>query len=112
VSLLDSKIEVDNIPDEVGKMLRELSAIPTWTNKKHQIAASLIKLLKTKKYFFFSGNKRTYGMGSTGEHFLYRVPDNQKGNLSLYKNKRVRIICLGGSEAYGVRIYCVKAMRN
>ena len=41
----------DDIDDEVGRCLRELTAIPTWTVNTHLIFKKLEKLVEGKRYF-------------------------------------------------------------
>lgn len=109
--LFEENLEEDNLPDAVGETTRAIVAIKTWTTEKHKLVSELMELLKKEKYSFFTGNKRTYGMGSTGEHVLYQVPSKQLGHLSRYRGKLVRIVCLGGEAGFGARTYCAKIVK-
>ena len=49
-------------------------------------------------YFGYIGmqvDPRAYLVHQVGQSFIYDVPLNKRGNLSVFRGKRIRIICLG-----------------
>jgi predicted Rossmann fold nucleotide-binding protein DprA/Smf involved in DNA uptake len=60
--------------DKIGKLLERFHELPTWTQEKH--------------------NLNKIGLSSIGASCLFDIPNNQKGSLSVFKGKRIRIICI------------------
>jgi hypothetical protein len=98
----------DDIHDDVGILLRNLQAIPTWTDAKHAIYAEFEKLVKSREYIFFTGDCRDYHLERKGQSCLYDVPLNQRGALAKFAGKRVRLVCGGSYNPYSDRFYFAK----
>ena len=95
----------DDIHDDVGIMLRNLRAIPNWTDAKHAIYAEFERLVKSREYLFFTGDCRDYHLERKGQSCLYDVPLNQRGALAKFAGKRVRLVCGGSYNPYSGRFY-------
>lgn len=98
----------DDIHDDVGILLRELHAIPTWTDAKHAIYAEFERLVKSREYLFFTGDCRDYHLERKGQSCLYDVPLKQRGALAKFRGKRVRLVCGGSYNPYSDRFYFAK----
>ena len=97
----------DNLYDEISGIVLTMAAKKTWDASCADMFNKLEKLLTKKKYKTFSGDCRTYHLTRKGQSCLYDVPPNQLGYLIPYRNQRVRIVCLGGWNAYSDRFYSV-----
>ena len=104
----DNEEEIeDNLDDKFSPILVQLDKMPTWTKEKYELAAKLQKLLKSSRYKEFIGDCRYYYVSRKGQAGIYDVPYNQRGFLSKYQNKRVRIVCMGYYGSHTRRIYFV-----
>jgi len=81
--------------DQIGLVLKEIQAIPTFTKAKRAVLAKLIELLKQSGYKSFIGKASRYGFGPIGASYLYRVPEDKRGHLEPYRGKLVRLVCVG-----------------
>ena len=97
----------DNLYDEISGIVLTMAAKKTWDADCVVLFDKLEKLLSKKRCKSFSGDQRTYHLTRKGQACLYDVPANQSGSLRLYRNKRVRLVCLGGWNAYSDRWYSV-----
>ena len=68
-------------------------AIPTWTAVKHALYSQFEELVTRKSYVAFTGDCRIYHLERKGQSCLYDVPLNQRGALSKFAGKRVRLVC-------------------
>jgi hypothetical protein len=93
----------DDIKDDVHDMVGKLNLYKTWTKEKHQIKNQLIELLDKKKYISFYSLVSRFIVTSIGSSYLYDVPAKKRGHLSIFRNKRVRIICVSSGRFW--RIY-------
>ena len=98
----------DNVEDPISKVLVPLNARRTWDLEKQQLFEKLGKLLVKHRYKQFTGDCRDYDLTRKGQACLYDVPGDQRGFLHEYRNKRVRLVCMGGLDAYSGRRYRVK----
>ena len=97
----------DNLYDEISGIVLKMASKKTWDASCADMFEKLEKILTKKKYKTFSGDCRTYHLTRKGQSCLYDVPSNQRGYLIPYRNQRVRLVCLGGWNAYSDRIYSV-----
>ena len=97
----------DNLYDEISGIVLTMAAKKTWNANCAVLFERLDKILLKKKYKIFSGDCRTYHLTRKGQSCLYDVPSNQLGYLNPYRNQRVRLVCLGGWNAYSDRFYSV-----
>lgn len=100
----------DDIHDDVGILLRELHAIPTWTDAKHALYSRFEELVTRKSYLAFTGDCRDYHLERKGQSCLYDVPLNQRGALAKFAGKRVRLVCGGSYNPYSGRFYFAKVI--
>lgn len=98
----------DSIEDPISKVLVPLKARRTWDLEKQQLFETLEKLLAKHRYKHFTGDCRDYDLTRKGQACLYDVPADQRGFLHQYRNKHVRLVCMGGWDAYSGRSYFVK----
>ena len=102
----------DDIHDDVGILLRELHAIPTWTAVKHALYSQFEELVTRKSYVAFTGDCRDYHLERKGQSCLYDVPVNQRGALEKFRGHRVRLICEGAWNQYAGRHFLAKKISD
>ena len=98
----------DNLSDEIGVLLREMRSLPTWTARKYELFAGFESLARKKGYLHFTADVRDYRLSGSGNSCLYQVPFNQRGALSVFAGKFIRVVCGGGSNRYSGRHYYAK----
>ncbi len=82
----------DDYQDDIGKILKEVISIPTWTKMKKQLMDEAL-LLMAKKYISFEASYGYYFMSSVGDSYLYNVPMNKTGHLKKFRGQKIRIVC-------------------
>ena len=98
----------DNLSDEIGVLLREMRSLPTWTARKYELFAELQRLAGRKAYLRFTVDSRDYRLSGSGNSCLYQVPLNQRGALSQFAGKFIRVVCGGRTNRYSGRVYYAK----
>ena len=81
--------------DQIGLVIKELQAIPTFTRAKRDVLERLLELLKHSGYKMFNGKAARYGFGPIGASYLYQVPEDKRGHLEPYRGRLVRLVCVG-----------------
>jgi hypothetical protein len=108
---LEDKIE-DNLGDEISVICAKMTAKNTWNKESVQLFTDLEKLLSAKKYKEFAGDWRRHHLTRKGESCLFDVPTDQRGFLEKYRGKRIRLVCMGGWNAYSDRWYRVASVQK
>ena len=85
----------DDHNDKIGHLLKQIGELTTFTKKKRELVFDLITLGEKKNYIIFWGYTHRYFIGRVGQSFIYKVPKNKRGNLTKFKGKTVRVICVG-----------------
>jgi len=98
----------DNLDDEIGRVLREMRSMPTWTARKFEVFAEFERLARKKGYLHFTADVRDYRISGSGNSSLYQVPLNQRGALSVFAGRFIRVVCGGKSNRYSGRHYYAK----
>lgn len=98
----------DNLDDEVGRLLREIRSIPTWTTQKFEVFAAFERLARRQGYLLFTADMRDYNLPGSGNSCLYQVPLAQRGALKKFAGRFIRIVCGGKSNRYSGRYYYAK----
>ena len=105
----------DKLNDQLGIRLREFLVLKTWTKEKRNLERELFKeirkqeFIQKKEFRSFSGNRPSYWLyGGVGSSLIYKVPQNKRGMLSVYRGKVIRLICVG-NDRYKV-IFCVQEL--
>ena len=98
----------DNLSDEIGVLLREMRSLPTWTARKYEAFAEFESFARKKGYLHFTADVRDYLLSGSGNSCLYQVPLNQRGALSVFAGKFIRVVCGGKSNRYSGRHYYAK----
>jgi hypothetical protein len=106
---LKEKID-DDLGDEIFITSRQMMAKNTWDKECVQLFEELEKILSKKKYKEFNGDCRRYHLTRKGVSCLFDVPTDQRGFLQQFKGKRVRLVCMGGWNAYSDRWYRVASV--
>jgi hypothetical protein len=108
------EVAFNNIEREtIDDLLRQLNAISTWTSDRLNILEEIKSIIKSDDYIVFPGDFRTYGPQTKGSWRFLKVPLNQRGALSRFRGKIVRLICISYSSkwpGYASRIFAAKAI--
>jgi hypothetical protein len=95
----------DDLDDEIGKRLREIRSIPTWTKRKFELFDEFQRTAKQEGYVLFAADARDYFLFRNGRSCLFDIPLNQRGALRKFAGKRIRLICSGKSDQYSGRYF-------
>lgn len=98
----------DSLEDDMAKCLQRLHAIPTWTAHKYQVFAQFERLAHQNGYLKFTADMRDYRLSGSGNSCLYQVPFSQRGALSVFAGKFIRVVCGGKTNRYSGRVYYAK----
>ena len=90
----------DDHSDEIGRLLKQIRKLTTFTKNKQDLVCDLINLGKKHKYIIFWGYTHRYFIGRVGQSFIYKVPKNKRGNLTKFKGETVRVICVGSGVRF------------
>jgi hypothetical protein len=101
---MDNQVK-DNLGDKISEITAAMMAKSSWDGECKVLFEKLEKELSVRKYTEFIGDCRYYHLTRKGQACLYDIPSNQRGFLKRYRNKRVRLICMGGHNAYTDRFY-------
>ena len=88
----------DTVKDDVSMLIEKLNDRKHWNEESKEKLAKLMKLLEKKGYIFFSGSPYRYHLYQVGNSCLYDIPMNRRGHLSIFRGKRVRIICVSSGR--------------
>ena len=98
----------DSLDDEIGRVLREMRSIPTWTARKFEVFAKFERLARRQGYLLFTADMRDYRLSGSGNSCLYQVPLAQRGALQQFAGRFIRVVCGGKSNRYSGRFYYAK----
>jgi hypothetical protein len=76
--------------------------------KEARVTASTRALARQKGYLHFTADVRDYLLSGRGNNCLYQVPLKQRGALSVFAGKFIRMVCGGKSNRYSGRHYYAK----
>jgi hypothetical protein len=100
---------IDQLPivggGEIGHLIRAIGQGGGWTAQKEAMYDRLAALMDAKGYKRFSGHYLTYHLTRKGQACIYEVPHNQRGALREFAGRRVLLVCAGGWDGYGGRLY-------
>jgi len=94
-----------NAPQEIDKrideMIASLLACRGWGKRKQELKSELLDYLASCGYIHFPGTYRQFfGIRCVGEQKVLDLPPTRKGVLSVFRGKRVRIICVGSGRSF------------
>jgi len=103
---------VDPLDDEVGLMLKDMSAYATWCKARYELRDGLVsKMSRARGSVMFDGHCWTYRISYVGESMLMQLPKNRRGHLSGLSGKLIRLVCIG-SGSYNMRFYVAAPYRS
>jgi hypothetical protein len=88
----------DNVKDDISILIEKLNDRKHWNDEAKEKLFKLMKLLEKKGYIFFSGSPYRYHLYQVGNSCLYDIPMNRRGHLSIFRGKRVRIVCVSSGR--------------
>ena len=101
--------------EKIDDLLCQLNAISTWTGQRLNILEEIKRIIETDGYLVFPGDFRTYGLQTKGSWRFLKVPLTQRGALSKFRGKTVRLICISypsKGSGYAGRIFAAKAVSS
>lgn len=90
---------------EIQDLIRAIAEVPGWTAQKEASYERLVTLMEASGYKFFSGHYLTYHLTRKGQACIYQVPHNQRGALREFAGGRALLVCAGGWNSFGGRLY-------
>ena len=88
----------DTVNDSISILIEKLNDRKNWNDETKEKLANLLKLLKKQGYIFFSGSPYRYHLYQIGNSCLYDIPMNRRGHLSVFRGKKVRIVCVSSGR--------------
>jgi len=88
----------DDLTDIIGQIAMEIRACQIKNQEYIDLRNQLYKAIKAKKYLVFTANVTNYGTWCIGESKLLFVPQDRRGALSIFRNKTIRLICIGSGR--------------
>jgi hypothetical protein len=86
---------------KIDEMIVSLLACRGWGKRKQKAKSELLDYLASCGYIHFPGTYRQFfGIRCVGEQKVLDLPPTRKGVLSVFKGKRVRIICVGSGRSF------------
>lgn len=105
----------DNICDDVNRHLTRFNHVKIdkgWNKEKLTRFKELEESIKRNAYELFVIDLRFIHLQRSGESCVYDVPENQRGKLKKFCNKRIRIICLYRLDSHTGRVYAIKEIKK
>jgi hypothetical protein len=93
----DDGIE-DKLTDAIGEMAKKISTSRSRNLAYTELRNQFDKAIKINKYLIFTANVTNYGTWSVGYSRLFYVPESRRGALSIFKNKTIRLVCIGSGR--------------
>jgi hypothetical protein len=88
----------DNLTDTVGELAKKIYSSKNRNSDYIKLRNEFNKSIKTNKYLVFIGNVTNYGTWSIGYSKIFYVPESRRGALSIFKNKTIRLVCVGSGR--------------
>lgn len=93
----DDGIE-DNLNDAVGELAKKIRLSQSRNRAYIELRTHFDQVIKLNKYLVFTGNVINYGTWTVGYSRLFYVPESRRGPLSVFKNKVIRLVCIGSGR--------------
>ena len=84
----------DPLTDSAGILIKALQERTTWSAEQKGLLEQLIDMLGRKHYITFVGHPARYHLTQIGQSCLMDVPTNKRGHLSVFRGKRIRLVCV------------------
>jgi hypothetical protein len=99
---LDQKVEdqlLEQLDGQIDQLLAEFHELETWTTEKHYLRDRLEEFLMENGYDWHRGKTDPfYGLVGIGNDRIEQIPPKRRGHLQPYRDRIVRIICIGGGR--------------
>lgn len=87
------------LDSDLDVLISKMQDIPSWNSKKLDLLKKLKSETAKSGYIHFTGNTRYYfELQRVGNEVIFPVPSNRRGILKKFRNKTVRIICIGSGR--------------
>jgi len=93
----DDGIE-DKLTDTIGMLTKEICGSQSRNFAYIKLRNQFDKAIKSNKYLVFTANVSNYGTWCVGYSKLFYVPESRRGTLSIFKNKTIRLVCIGSGR--------------
>jgi hypothetical protein len=88
----------DKLMDPIGVLAREIRKTQFRSQVYSNLRDQLQKAIKKSKYLVFTANVTNYGTWTIGQSRLMYVPEGRRGTLSAFRNKTIRLMCIGSGR--------------
>ena len=88
----------DKLTDTIGVLAKRIRGSQSRNFAYIELRNQFDKAIKLNKYLVFTANVTNYGTWSVGYSRLFYVPESRRGALSIFKNKTIRLVCIGSGR--------------
>jgi hypothetical protein len=95
---IDTKM-LQSIDGQIDHLLSEFHELETWSTEKHYLRDRLEEFLRANGYDWHYGKTAPfYELMGIGNDRIEHIPPKRRGHLQPYRDKTVRIICIGSGR--------------
>jgi hypothetical protein len=88
----------DPLSDNAGILINALQCRTGWGAEQAGVLEQLIIMLGRKRYITFVGHPARYRLTQIGQSCLMDVPAKKRGHLSVFRGKRIRMVCVSSGR--------------
>jgi hypothetical protein len=88
----------DPLTDNAGILINALQCRTGWGAEQTGVLEQLINMLGRKRYITIVGHLARYHLTQIGQSCLMDVPANKRGHLSVFRGKRIRLVCVSSGR--------------
>ena len=88
----------DPLTDNAGILISALQCRTEWGAEQTGVLEQLIDMLGRKHYITFVGHPARYHLTQIGQSCLMDIPANKRGHLSVFRGKRIRLVCVSSGR--------------
>ncbi len=88
-----------DLDDELDGLISKMLSMSSWTRQKFDVLDSIKDRISKARYKYFYGRPHYYfGIKQVGQETVMRVPPGRRGFLKRFRNKTIRLICIGSGR--------------
>ncbi len=93
--MIDPQLQLpDPFKDNAAILVKALQDRVTWGAEQKGLLEQLIHMLGRERYITFVGHPARYHLTVIGQSCLMDVAVNKRGHLSVFRGKRIRVVCV------------------
>ena len=86
------------LSDNAGIIIKALQDRKIWGAEQKGLLEQLIDMLGRKQYITFVGHPARYHLTLIGQSCLVDVLGKKRGHLSVFRGKRIRLVCVSSGR--------------